>query len=87
MIHEVLEHGGPMTIKPHTGTIHDDEGDVVVLTTLSSLLEKIGLGATPKDFGLPDLLATGLTPAAQDALLNQMVGECPANGICCHDLI
>jgi hypothetical protein len=29
----------------------DDEGDLVLLTTSSSLLEKVGLGAAPTDLG------------------------------------
>jgi hypothetical protein len=48
-------------------------GDVTVLTTSSSLLEKVGLGASPMDFGLPDLLEDGLTPGQQDALLKHLV--------------
>src|SRR5512147_2493078 len=58
-----------------TRTIHggEDEGDLVVLTTPTSLLEKVGLGAAPTDFGLPDLLADGLTPADQNARLKDMV--------------
>jgi hypothetical protein len=56
-----------------TRTIRGQEGDLVVLTTSSSLLAKVGLGATPTDFGLPDLLVDGLTPVEQNALLKQMV--------------
>ncbi len=56
-----------------TRTIRGQEGDLVVLTTSSSLLAKVGLGATPTDFGLPDLLVDGLTPEEQNALLKQMV--------------
>jgi len=59
-----------------TRTIHgaeDGEGDLVVLTTPTSLLEKVGLGAAPTDFGLPDLLAEGLTPEQQNARLKDMV--------------
>ena len=56
-----------------TRTIRGDEGDVVVLTTSSSLLEKVGLGAAPGDFGLPDLLEAGLTPQEQDARLKDLI--------------
>ena len=58
-------------------TIHggSDEGDLVVLTTPSSLLEKVGLGATPTDFGLPDLLQDGLPVDQQNALLKELVEE------------
>jgi hypothetical protein len=61
--------------KQQTRTIHGsaDDGDLTVLTTSSSLLQKVGLGATPTDFGLPDLLAEGLSPDEQDARLKQLV--------------
>ena len=49
----------------------DGEGDLVVLTTPSSLLEKVGIGADPTDFGLPDLLADGLTPEEQNQRLKR----------------
>ncbi len=62
-----------MAMKSLTKTIRGDEGDVVVLTTPSSLLEKVGLGASPMDFGLPDLLDQALTPVEQDALLKRCV--------------
>ena len=63
--------------KPTTKTIHGgaDEGDLVVLTTPTSLLEKVGLSADPTDFGLPDLLRDGLAPAAQNARVKQLVEE------------
>ena len=64
-----------MAIKPRTRTIHGNECDVVVLTTPSSLLEKVGLGASPMDFGLPDLLQGALTPVEQDALLKRCVED------------
>jgi hypothetical protein len=51
----------------------DDEGDLVLLTTSSSLLEKVGLGAAPTDLGLPDLLVDGLNADEQNAALKQMV--------------
>ena len=62
-----------------TRTIHggEDEGDLVVLTTPTSLLEKVGLGAAPTDFGLPDLLADGLTPEQQNARLRSLLAENP----------
>jgi len=47
--------------------------DLVVMTTPSSLLQKVGLGATPTDFGLPDLLEEGLTPGEQNARLKLLV--------------
>ena len=56
-----------------TKTIRGDEGDITVLTTSTSLLEKVGLGAAPSDFGLPDLLEAGLTPQQQDQRLKDLV--------------
>ncbi len=45
-------------------------GDQVsVLTTATSLMEKVGLGADPTDFGLPDLLEEGLSTQEQDRRL------------------
>jgi|GEM_PF-1254245 len=45
-------------------------GDQVsVLTTPTSLMEKVGLGADPTDFGLPDLLEEGLSTQEQDRRL------------------
>ncbi|HOX27233.1 MAG TPA: hypothetical protein PLU44_15915 [Candidatus Krumholzibacteria bacterium] len=49
------------------------ECETVVLTTPSSLLEKVGLGAAPGDFGLPDLLRDGLTAVEQNQLLKTTV--------------
>lgn len=43
--------------------------DLQVLTTATSLLDKVGLGADPTDFGLPDLLEAGLSRQEQDARL------------------
>jgi hypothetical protein len=54
-------------------TISTDEGDLVVLTTPSSLLEKVGLGVDPTDFGLPDLLEVGISAAEQDARLRECI--------------
>jgi hypothetical protein len=51
----------------------DGDGDVVVLTTSSSLLEKVGLGADPTDFGLPDLLEDGLNEAEQNSFLKDTI--------------
>jgi hypothetical protein len=58
-----------------TRTIHggEDEGDLVVMTTSTSLLEKVGLSAAPSDFGLPDLLVDGLSPEDQNARVKQLV--------------
>ena len=56
-----------------TRTIRGDEGDLVVLTTPTSLLEKVGLGAAPSDFGLQDLLVDGLSPDEQNELLKDLV--------------
>jgi hypothetical protein len=47
--------------------------DLQVLTTATSLLDKVGLGADPTDFGLPDLLQTGLTRQEQDARLLDVI--------------
>jgi hypothetical protein len=62
-----------MAIRTKTIRGPQDGGSVTVLTTPSSLLQKVGLGATPTDFGLPDLLVDGLTPEQQNAALKQMV--------------
>ena len=59
--------------KSLTRTIRSDAGDLVVLTTPSSLLEKVGMGAAPTDFGLPDLLVDGLTSDEQNTLIKQLV--------------
>ncbi len=65
-----------MAIKsqPKTKVIHGakNEGDVVVLTSPSSLLEKVGLGVSPTDFGLPDLLEPGLSVDEQDRRLREL---------------
>jgi hypothetical protein len=58
-----------------TRTIHGSQGDLVVLTTPTSLLEKVGLEADPTDFGLPDLLERGLSDQEQDALLKQCIEQ------------
>ncbi len=47
--------------------------DLQVLTTATSLLDKVGLGADPTDFGLPDLLQPGLTRQEQDARLLEVI--------------
>lgn len=47
--------------------------DLQVLTTATSLLHKVGLGADPTDFGLPDLLQPGLTRQDQDARLLEVI--------------
>lgn len=47
--------------------------DLQVLTTAGSLLNKVGLGADPTDFGLPDLLEPGLPANEQDARLLSVV--------------
>lgn len=62
-----------MAIRTKTIRGPQDGGSVTVLTTPSSLLQKVGLGATPTDFGLPDLLEDGLTPEQQNARLKQLV--------------
>jgi hypothetical protein len=51
----------------------DGDGDITVLTTPSSLLEKVGIGADPTDFGLPDLLEEGLTSEQQNARLKACI--------------
>ena len=56
-----------------TRTIRGDEGDLTVLTSPTSLLEKVGLGAAPSDFGLPDLLVDDLIPDQQNDQLKQLV--------------
>ncbi len=49
-------------------TIHGEDGDDLhVLTSPHSLMDKVGLGADPTDFGLPDLLEEGLSRDEQDA--------------------
>ena len=58
-----------------TRTIRGDTGDLTVLTSPSSLLEKVGLGASPTDFGLQDLLDESLAPNQQNELLKQLVEE------------
>ena len=52
-------------------TIHGEDGgdDLHVLTSPHSLMDKVGLGADPTDFGLPDLLEEGLSGDEQDARL------------------
>ncbi|MBU8912921.1 MAG: hypothetical protein KOO61_02790 [Spirochaetales bacterium] len=47
--------------------------DVQVLTTATSLMEKVGLGADPTDFGLPDLLEDGIDQNEQDRRLLEVV--------------
>ncbi len=47
--------------------------NVQVLTTPHSLMEKVGLGADPTDFGLPDLLEDGIDREEQDARLLNVV--------------
>ena len=59
--------------RQQTRTIHDENGDITVLTTSSSLLAKVGIAASPTDFGLPDLLAAGMSADEQNALLKQLV--------------
>ena len=53
-------------IKGQLMTVGDD---VQVLTTATSLMDKVGLGADPTDFGLPDLLEEGLSREEQDRRL------------------
>jgi hypothetical protein len=62
-----------MAIRTKTIRGPQDGGSLTVLTTPSSLLQKVGLGATPTDFGLPDLLEDRLTPAEQNARLKHLV--------------
>ena len=57
-------------LKGQLKTVGDD---VQVLTTATSLMEKVGLGADPTDFGLPDLLEDGLSREEQDARLLDVV--------------
>jgi hypothetical protein len=47
--------------------------NIQVLTTATSLMQKVGLGADPTDFGLPDLLEDGLTREEQDQRLLDVV--------------
>lgn len=47
--------------------------DVQVLTTATSLMEKVGLGADPTDFGLPDLLEEGIDGEEQDRRLLDVI--------------
>ena len=47
--------------------------NVQVLTSPSSLMLKVGLGADPTDFGMPDLLEDGITREEQDARLLDVV--------------
>lgn len=47
--------------------------DVQVLTSPHSLMEKVGLGADPTDFGLPDLLEDGLSREEQDVRLLNVI--------------
>ena len=61
-----------MAIRTKTIRSPQEGGSLTVLTTPSSLLQKVGLGATPTDFGLPDLLEDGITPADQNARLKQL---------------
>lgn len=56
----------------HLRTVGDG---IQVMTSPSSLLEKIGLGADPSDFGLPDLLEDGLDRQEQDARLLEVVTD------------
>ncbi len=58
------------TLKAEIRTVGDD---IQVLTTATSLLDKVGLGADPTDFGLPDLLQPGLTRQEQDARLLEVI--------------
>ena len=62
-----------MAIRTTTIRGPQGQGDVTVLTSPSSLLQKVGLGASPLDFGLPDLLDERLTPDEQNALLKHLV--------------
>lgn len=62
-----------MAIQTKTIRGPQDDASLTVLTTPSSLLQKVGLGATPTDFGLPDLLEDSLTPEEQNARLKQLV--------------
>ncbi|MBK9471831.1 MAG: hypothetical protein IPO18_06040 [bacterium] len=62
-----------MAIRTRTIRSPQNDGSLTVLTTPSSLLAKVGLGATPTDFGLPDLLEDGLTPDEQNARMKQLV--------------
>jgi hypothetical protein len=50
-----------------------DGGFLVVSTTPGSLLDKMGLGLDPVEFGLPDLLEDGLSPEEQNARLRRCV--------------
>ena len=60
--------------KTELKTIHAEGGkDLQVLTTAHSLMEKVGLGADPTDFGLPDLLEAGLDRDEQDRRLLDVI--------------
>ena len=60
--------------RPELKTIPNEDGDALhVLTTASSLMEKVGLGADPTDFGLPDLLEEGIDREEQDRRLLEAV--------------
>ena len=50
----------------------EGDGQLQVLTTAHSLMEKVGLGADPTDFELPDLLVGGLSDHEQ----NQQLKDC-----------
>ncbi|MBE0567950.1 MAG: hypothetical protein IH621_18495 [Krumholzibacteria bacterium] len=58
-------------------TIHAEDGgdDLHVLTSPHSLMDKVGLGADPTDFGLPDLLEDGLSRDEQDRRLLSCIGD------------
>ncbi len=49
--------------------------DIQVLTSPHSLMEKVGLGADPTDFGLPDLLEDGLSRDERDRRLLLVVQD------------
>ena len=53
---------------------NDDPG-LTVLTTPTSLLEKVGIGADATDFGLPDLLDEKLSTDQQNLLLKRCIEQ------------
>lgn len=56
-------------------SIRTADGDFTVLTTPTSLMEKVGIGADPTDFGLPDLLVEGLSVEEQNQRLKTCVEQ------------
>ncbi len=47
--------------------------DIQVLTSAHSLMQKVGLGADPTDFGMPDLMEDGLSRKEMDDRLLDVI--------------